>query len=837
MVSDFSAKITWPAGLVIAVLCAAGAPFEARASGFEVEATISNTNGKRLTDLPVFLPVHAIFGRGLDYSQFNPRWFHIFDDTGRQIDYMHRPLPPNFSIANDELVFFVPVLEQDARLRYRFTATYEDSSHYRPFDINALLNNPNNWVPNPGFEQGLEHWRGAGRIVTDVKHSGDKSLLLEVLGKGKVTAKLDKPFTFEKQGHYYFSCWARSQNVARSGHRWPQAGGRIVVHGRPFAGPIAKVQDTRNWYCYKPTSRGKDRYPDHWNVPAATFRPGGPFMDKKKKRRRPIWDNQGRSALSLSLNQLDLYYVDRLIPGRMWVDDILLFDQPKIVFDYSAALKQAGLDRLFVYGRAVTHDAAWSASSRPLPWEKLERIEAVAARGERKVLMLGVNAPQPVDRLELDVSDLQGPQVLGQAQREIEYQFIPWTGFTYNRREHWVISGERPHSTDRPSHNEYFIAYRIPRNAKAGVYRGVVYVRADDLEPIAVPLSLTVVDYPLKVITDRYIGAIYNDGVGNQDGGSRPRRDAAFYRYYSRSNFTYMMMFSKFLPFKGRKVDLPALRKKMRQMRDVAGCSAGVGLYWDCSLDRFGHGGLWAKLNKNEQAYRQQVIEMNNTLANAGLPKLVYMVWDEPRSVNRRFGILKGTGAITTCDAMGNQFGQCLNYFTHTSYDDPAQEMGPAIYRYCKSKGVKFGVCGTAWQNKSARYQVGMMIAAADMHYWHQWHLANFYVWYKPTREFARTRVAVSMGEGMIDLRYHDTLRQAIDWARRQQVAEQEVAAAEKYLRDVFAYCSGDSDGHLHPYNGTPSDWGDDRFYDHWRAQMRRHTLNILSKTGPLPGS
>jgi hypothetical protein len=36
-------------------------------------------------------------------------------------------------------------------------------------------------------------------------------------------------------------------------------------------------------------------------------------------------------------------------------------------------------------------------------------------------------------------------------------------------------------------------------------------------------------------------------------------------------------------------------------------------------------------------------------------------------------------------------------------------------------------------------------------------------------------------------------------------------------------------------YNGTPTDWGDDRFFGSWRREMRRHTLAILAKTGPVP--
>ena len=104
---------------------------------------------------------------------------------------------------------------------------------------------------------------------------------------------------------------------------------------------------------------------------------------------------------------------------------------------------------------------------------------------------------------------------------------------------------------------------------------------------------------PLKPVTDRYAGLVYNAGMNctsfrfapgydQTNGAVLPERNEAFYRYYSRCNFSYMMMFCSFVPFKGEtaEVDLPELVARVKRMRDVAGCTAGIGLYGDCSLDK-----------------------------------------------------------------------------------------------------------------------------------------------------------------------------------------------------------------------------------------------------------
>jgi len=298
-----------------------------------------------------------------------------------------------------------------------------------------------------------------------------------------------------------------------------------------------------------------------------------------------------------------------------------------------------------------------------------------------------------------------------------------------------------------------------------------------------------------------------------------------------------MMMFSHFLPFvgSGPEVELPKLVAQMKEIRDVAGCTAGVGLYWDCSLDRQGGraeggSGLWARCGKDPAKYRAAVKKINDALAEAKCLPLVYMVWDEPRFFDRRLQILKGTGALTTADIFANEMiaamqDRCL---THTSCDDPSMEPGPMTYRWAAKLGVRWGMAG--WPTQTCnRYQTGMLYAASGMSYWRHWYGNQFIAYHNAHKAFVRGANIVGNGEGMIDLRYFETLRGAIAEARKRNVAARETAAAEAYIKGIFDYCTGDWHW-VGVYNGMPEEWGDDWFYDGWRSQMRRHALAITAR-------
>jgi hypothetical protein len=296
-------------------------------------------------------------------------------------------------------------------------------------------------------------------------------------------------------------------------------------------------------------------------------------------------------------------------------------------------------------------------------------------------------------------------------------------------------------------------------------------------------------------------------------------------------------MFDHFLPFKdnGTDVDIPKLIEKMKELRDVAGCTAGVGLYWDCSMDKQGGhteggSGLWTRCGRNLGAYHAAVKKIEDGLAQEkDLPRLMYMLLDEPKFFDeKKYTVLNDIGALSTGDIFMNEMSQCIDKggaFTHPSMED-VSFLGPQLYQYAHKHGVRMGMLGWPIHDNS-RYQSGIMLAAADMPLWHHWHMNEFIAYHPHFKTFARGPNMVGIGEGLIDLRYYDTLRDAIELAGKKNAAKTEVDAASKYLKGVFDYYNGDFNRY-EVYNGSPEDLGDDWFYDHWRSEMRRLTKAIL---------
>src|SRR5262245_24492308 len=86
----------------------------------EVDVELTNTSDKDFKDLPVFLQIFRLFGRGVDYSKFNPKWFRVLDAAGKELEFSIRPVPPDFSLANDEIVLVLPAFARNETLKLRF---------------------------------------------------------------------------------------------------------------------------------------------------------------------------------------------------------------------------------------------------------------------------------------------------------------------------------------------------------------------------------------------------------------------------------------------------------------------------------------------------------------------------------------------------------------------------------------------------------------------------------------------------------------------------------------------------------------------------------------------
>lgn len=837
--------------LAAAIACCAASPL--RADDFDVDVTLTNSHAKELVNQPVFLQVFRVFGRGVDYARFHRDGFHVTDEKGAELEILYRALPPAFSIADDELVVMVPSLAPGAKVTWRFTNTAARNPKLKALEAGALVDHPGNLIGNGGFEKGKDGWEG-GVVVADGVHSGKGAMLLETAGSGgHASLKSSKPVSFVKDRTYYFGIWAKCENVVRRTWRYSQSfaltpiSGRLTFSGDPLVFPevadkthLIRFMDDRDWYCYEANDLSALCIP----------RPALATVE---------------STLTLELDQENMPYLDPKKPARIWIDDVLLFEQPDVDVRWDRVQKKLAPDGFFVYRRAATClDHPLINVPRlpaPRPYEKIEKIADAAAPGERKTLTLGVWTASPIQGLRLDIDDLKGPGgALGEAARDVEFTYSPEENFKFTGEslEGWVIDGNPPRNLDRRGHADYLIGYRIPAGFAPGRYTGTIKVQGNGRELAQIPVELDVVGIPLQAITDKMAGFVYNAGLScdafrfqpgfeKTSGATLPPRDEKFYRYYARNNFSYMMMFCSFVPFKGdtADVDLPQLVERMKVMRDVAGCSAGVGLYSDCSLDKQGNNsgpeggrGLWTRSGRNPEVYRAHVKEMDAALSKAGLPPLVYMIWDEPRFCDpAKFGVLKGTGALTTSDIT---FRECCEQlekglFTHASVDGPGADYGPAFRKFAAKCGQKIGFDSYAGPYFH-RYQTAFMLAngAATASFWH----VGYYMgWHPGHQAFVRSASAVGLGEGMIDLRYFETLQELIAIAKKKKVASKEVGAAEKVLQEVMGFCTDDfhfmSETEIFTYNGGPERWGDDWFYERWRGTLRSHIAALAKVLGP----
>src|SRR6185295_17167658 len=219
-----------------------------------------------------------------------------------------------------------------AKATYRFTNTSEKSRKQIKVDPAALVDHANNLIPNGGFEKGADGWQG-GKVVTDVVRSGKNALLLEVPGSGgKAELHCTKPVPFAKGMSYYFGIWAKCENVTRRTWRYTQPwalapiSGRLTFSGDPLVFPefsenthLVRFMDDRDWYCYEANAISTLCIPQ----PALST---------------------GESTLSLALNQENMPYGDAAKPARVWIDEVLLFEQPQVDVSVERLLKKLAPD-------------------------------------------------------------------------------------------------------------------------------------------------------------------------------------------------------------------------------------------------------------------------------------------------------------------------------------------------------------------------------------------------------------------------------------------------------------------------------------------------------------
>jgi len=767
-----------------------------------VTVTIQNNTGQAKTNWPVFLTVWKVLGANLDMAKLNPAGFHVYDESGAEIPHMLRHVPPEFSLGNDEIVFIIPEIASGQTLTYRV------SNSTRPGLTQEidLIDNANNLLPNGGFETdsggvptGYTVTSNDGVIIgfdTEIKHSGDRSLLLTFPLGRSATLKTTNSITIRSGGHYHFSIWAKTENVSYNGWGFWNCGGVIKFDSTAFTGRSElTLRDTREWFCYRFESDDEDA----WGV--------------------PIMGSKGTGNLQVKLS-LGGYEQSQLFlqgaAGYIWFDEALLFEQPTITVDRQTPLAQAARNGAVIAARPVN-----MPRYKVFAHEAVEELSAYAMRGERRRIRLAVHAVQALQNLQVSVHPFGGPDgraspVTSELER-LAYYVTDYAAIAQ------LAAGETA---------EYLLSMDVPADAQPGVHHSVVVFSADGQVLDYLPLQLEVLPVDVPSMEGVYVGGIYNIGYPLD-------RDDRFYTCYGKARFTYLMLFDYFSTHMiGEEVDLPGAQQQVDKITTLAHVTSGIGLYREPNMsedqprkwyqiasgDPDYHGPYTQGTDEQyKPGYQALAAELENYADQHGWPDMIYMVSDEPdRAADKdpSMGWLNDAlpNAITNCDAQYRDMIATWGWYNLPILDDPANWTGPMMYDYVTAHEGRFGICGTAWGLASGRYQAGMMMASSGAIYWHWWHTQG------PFEEIegkvVRMHHVAAMGAGVNDLRYYLTLADRIEGSSDPAAAE-----AQSYLDGVFSFCTADHDRHLLPYNGVPADWGYDRFYDDWRARMKDYIL------------
>lgn len=777
---------------------------------FRGDVELTNLTGAAKTDWPVFLTIWKVFGGGLDMSRINPGGFHVYDSSGTEIPHMVRHIAPDFSLGNDEIVFLVPSMAAGQTLSYIITNTAEPGLT-QAIDV---INNPNNLLPNGGFETDVGgvptgYFVAVNHGVslsydTQVKHSGSRSLKMTFLVGSDATLKTTSAIPIQSGGHYHFSIWVKTENVAYNGYGFYGQGGWINFEPTAFTGrETLTLRDDRKWFCYRFDSGSADS----WAVPAMA--------------------SQGRSNTSVRLvlggdQDVDQPFLAGDQTGRIWFDEALLFAQPRVTVDRQTPLRRHAKNGAVIFSRPVN-----SPQYKAFAPEAVKKFQLYAMKGERRRLRFGVHAVRTINDLSIHVTELTGP---GGTLSGDDLDLEKFGGS-------FVVAYETTLELAAGNTVEYLLSINVPDALAAGTYTGAVVFTSSGGFIQVLPLALEVLPVQVPSMADTWVGGIYNIGYALD-------RDDRFYRCYGKVRFNYIMLFDYFAAHIGSlDPDLPYAQQQVDKLAALSHLTGGIGLYREPNMSE-DQPRMWYQIatgdptypgpypnkpNTNtfpqyEAGYQALAVQLETHALSNDWPTLIYMVSDEPDYFldwNDSMGWLNEAlpDAITVADTQFHDMLRTWDWYNLPILDDPADWTGPLMYDYVKAHKGRFGICGTRWGLAAGRYQGGLMMAASGACYWHWWHTHGPFDYLEGN--VVRMHHVAAMGAGVNDLRYYLTLKEKIAASSNPTLAAQ----AQAYLDGIFDFCTADHDRHLLPYNGVPTDWGYHRFYDDWRATMKDYIL------------
>jgi len=196
---------------VAIVLCACWPA--AAGAAFDVKVDIENVSGEDKTNWPVILTVCQVLGRNLPADGVNPKGCHVYDDSGKEVPCAIETQYPDLHPGGYELIFVIPKMAKGAKVTYRVTNTRADSASTKAIDV---VGNPNNLIADGGFEGAAadiaKRWKGACKVVTDVKRSGEAALSISAARGLRIAYVPEIPL--HKGSWYYAGVWSKTRNGA-----------------------------------------------------------------------------------------------------------------------------------------------------------------------------------------------------------------------------------------------------------------------------------------------------------------------------------------------------------------------------------------------------------------------------------------------------------------------------------------------------------------------------------------------------------------------------------------------------------------------------------------------
>ena len=476
---------------------------------FRADIQIYNNTGSAKTNWPVLLTVWKVFGANLDLDKLNSAGFHVYDQTGAEVPHMIRPIPPDFSLGNDEIVFIIPQMAAGQTLNYRVTNT---SLPGMTQQIN-LIDNPNNMLPNGGFETdtggvptGYYVASGSASTVsydTATKHSGMRSMKLTLPVGMAVTLKTSATVPVGQGLQYHFSIWGKTDNLAYTGYGFT-GGGRTRFESTAFTGRSElTLRDYRPWFCYRFDSDD----PDAWGVPCN----GSKGVASRQVR------------MSLSAYQENKPFLTGTRTGRIWLDEALLLVQPKITVDRQTPLANVAKNGAVIVARPVN-----MPRYKAFAHEAVSSLRAFAMRGQRHQLRFGVHAVQTLQNVQVYVTPVNGPG--GQ---------LSGGNLDLERLGSFVEDYASLIELAAGNTAEYLLGINVPAGLQPGTYKGLVIVTAGTRTLGVLPLEMEVLPIDVPSMEGTYVGGIYNIGYPLD-------RDDRFYTCYGKVRFNFLMLFDYF---------------------------------------------------------------------------------------------------------------------------------------------------------------------------------------------------------------------------------------------------------------------------------------------------